>query len=132
MAAASGNLVASCPYDEGSGAVSFTLSPRLRKAYEAKAAANPNLPPLDVPWGYAEVAAYLQVRKTTVVVYRDRTLRNRNAGNPRPGDLPDPDGSMSGSRGHWWYPKTIIKWDADDRPGQGVGGGRPWHKEKNR
>lgn len=111
--------------------MSFTLSPRLRDAYDRRAATNPRVPPLNIPWGYQQVADYLDVKQRTVKVYRERALRHRRDGNASPGDLPDPDGSAGAHRGQWWYPKTIIKWDRDDRPGQGIGGGRPWHKEQS-
>jgi hypothetical protein len=31
-------------------------------------------------------------------------------------------------RSPYWYPATIDAW-VKTRPGRGVGGGRPWHKE---
>lgn len=37
-------------------------------------------------------------------------------------DLPEPDVTIGRTRG--WLPKTIDQWDAQ-RPGRGVGGGRP-------
>ena len=37
-------------------------------------------------------------------------------------DLPEPDVTIGRTRG--WLPETIDQWDAQ-RPGRGVGGGRP-------
>ncbi|GGM77096.1 hypothetical protein GCM10012275_54660 [Longimycelium tulufanense] len=104
------------------------MTAALRAAYVERAAVNPTVPPLDVPWGLGEIAAYLDVAVESVRTYRRRARANREAGTPKPGDLPEPDGWTGRGRGPWWWPATIIRWDAYDRPGQGTGGGRPAHR----
>lgn len=64
----------------------------------------------DRQWTYAEVAAHLGVAVSTLYGYR------------RDGRLPEPDGHLG--RTPWWQPETIEQWQAQ-RPGRGVGGGRP-------
>ena len=61
-------------------------------------------------WSYAEVAAHLGVTPATVRKYAST------------GRLPVPDGRVAASP--WWSPDTIRAWQAQ-RPGRGVGGGRP-------
>ena len=43
--------------------------------------------------------------------------------------LPEPDATIGRTRG--WLPETIDEWNAQ-RPGRGVGGGRPRKKTKHR
>lgn len=100
------------------------LPDHLVTAYEARATKN-DCPPLDRPWFKTDLAAYLGVAEDTVETYRKRALRNTRADAPRPGDMPAPDGWSGHNRGAWWWPAAIIKWVAEDRPGRGVGGGRP-------
>jgi len=42
--------------------------------------------------------------------------------------LPQPDATIGRTRG--WLPETIDRWNAN-RPGRGVGGGRPRKKTEN-
>jgi hypothetical protein len=74
-------------------------------------------------WTSADVAAYLGVKVSTVRIYRTRAAANRKAGTPQPGDLPEEDRVFA--RSPVWRPARIIVWDEQDRPGRGVGGGRP-------
>ena len=60
--------------------------------------------------GVTEVAARLGIVKSAVSAYK----------------LPEPDAMIGKTRG--WRPETIDRWNAN-RPGRGVGGGRP---RKNR
>lgn len=73
------------------------------------------------------IADRLGVKRDSVHVYHTRAKRNRAAGTPKPGDLPEPDGQFGNSP--VWLVETIERW-VNERPGQGVGGGRPWHKER--
>lgn len=59
-------------------------------------------------WDVARVAEHLGVSPATVRAYRAR------------GQMPDEDGRLG--RSPWWWSDTITEWE---RPGQGVGGGRP-------
>lgn len=61
-------------------------------------------------WTVARVAAELGLTISTVYAYR------------RDGRMPEEDGMLG--RTPWWHPGTITAWTAN-RPGQGVGGGRP-------
>lgn len=72
----------------------------------------------------ADIAADLGVKWDTVNTYKKRATRNRLAGTPRPGDLPEPDASHGRTPG--WKRETYLVWKTDQRPGQGKGGGRPW------
>jgi hypothetical protein len=59
---------------------------------------------------------------TTARTLHKRAQRRRRENQPRPGDLPLPDGHAG--RAPWWYETTIVGWEKR-RPGQGIGGGRP-------
>ena len=61
-------------------------------------------------WGYPEVAAHLGTAQSTVRKYAAKEF------------LPEPDGRIGGSP--WWWADTIRAWH-EQRPGRGVGGGRP-------
>ncbi len=65
-------------------------------------------------WTIAEVAVYLGVRESTVIVYRSRGKKGIAGG------LPPEDRKFGGSP--VYRPATIIGWK---RPGRGAGGGRP-------
>lgn len=65
-------------------------------------------------WTIAEVAAYLGVRESTVIVYRNRGKKGLASG------LPPEDHKFGATP--VYKPTTIINWK---RPGQGTGGGRP-------
>lgn len=71
-----------------------------------------------------DIAAYLGVEHVeTVHKYNYDATRNRKAGTPQRGDLPERDGMMFGRP--VWRPATIINWQKHERPGKGAGGGRP-------
>lgn len=65
-------------------------------------------------WTIAEVAAYLGVQESTVIVYRNRGKKGD------PNGLPKEDRVFGASP--VYRPATIIGWK---RPGRGAGGGRP-------
>lgn len=73
------------------------------------------------------IAEILGATLGSVQTYHTRAKRNRRNSNPRPGDLPPPDGKFGNSP--VWYRETIMRWK-ESRPGRGAGGGRPWHKER--
>lgn len=73
------------------------------------------------------IAERIGVTQPTVHAYHTRAKRNRAAGTPRAGDLPEPDQWFGNSP--VWLEETVERW-LGDRPGRGVGGGRPWWKEK--
>ncbi|KAA8828303.1 hypothetical protein [Bifidobacterium tissieri] len=62
-------------------------------------------------WGVTDVARRLGISTAAVASYR----------------LPDPDAMIGRTRG--WLPETIDEWNAN-RPGRGVGGGRPRKRPK--
>lgn len=70
-----------------------------------------------------DIAHDLGVELDTVRTYLKRARRNRQAGNPRPGDLPEPDAPPRGGRPRWKR-STYLAWK-QNRPGRGAGGGRP-------
>lgn len=63
---------------------------------------------------------------TTARTLHKRALRRRRENQPRPGDLPPPDGHAG--RSPWWLETTIEEWEKR-RPGRGAGGGRPPHNQ---
>lgn len=68
-----------------------------------------------------DIAAEIGVGVDSIRVYHQRAARNRRAGAPRPGDLPEPDQIIG--RSPVWHEKTIENW-ISRRPGRGAGGGR--------
>ena len=68
------------------------------------------------------VAEYLGITADSARTYHGRAQHNRRNGTPRPGDLPEPDLIVAGRPA--WTKETITTW-AHNRPGKGVGGGRP-------
>lgn len=58
----------------------------------------------------------------TVRNYHHIAEARRAAGESRPGDMPPPAATFG--RSPVWEPKAIDKW-ISNRPGRGVGGGRP-------
>ncbi|GAA4203642.1 hypothetical protein GCM10023074_40320 [Microbispora amethystogenes] len=75
-----------------------------------------------VYWTLTDIAGFLNVQVNTARVYNARASLNRRKGTPKPGDLPKPDAIFG--RSPVWKPATIIAW-SEERPGMGVGGGRP-------
>ncbi|MGW5259666.1 hypothetical protein ACWEQG_01745 [Microbispora sp. NPDC004025] len=71
-------------------------------------------------WTMQDIADYLGVQLRTVHTYRHRGAKGEAGG------LPAEDKMMG--RTPVWKPARIIRWDKD-RPGQGVGGGRPRKSE---
>ena len=74
-------------------------------------------------WGLREIARYANVTYNSVRTYHGRAEINRRNGTPKPGDMPPPDARFGNSP--VWHPETIIRWYTVQRPGKGVGGGRP-------
>lgn len=70
--------------------------------------------------GYQEVAEEIGVDIRAVRTYLAKARAHRAEGNPRPGDLPEPDFTIGKSPA--WEAKTIAAWKKK-RPGRGVGGG---------
>ncbi|MEV7011070.1 hypothetical protein [Streptosporangium sp. NPDC051022] len=84
----------------------------------------PEKPDLEADyWTISEVAGFLGVQINTVRVYNARSVANQRNGTPKAGDLPRPDRVFG--RSPAWRPATITVWNERDRPGMGVGGGRP-------
>lgn len=77
--------------------------------------------------GYEEVATRIGVEIRAVRTYLAKARAHRAAGNPRPGDLPEPDLVIGKSPA--WYEATIVKWEKH-RPGRGAGGGSAARKPK--
>lgn len=67
-----------------------------------------------------DIAELLGVKHHSAQVYHQRATRNRRAGEPRPGDLPEPDARFGKSP--VWERRKIVKW-MEKRPGRGAGGG---------
>ncbi len=82
-----------------------------------------DVPPLDKPWFIADVAAYLGVGVGTARTYRRRAVRADWEGTRTKAHLPPP--AEPGDLALWWWPADIVRWDKQDRPGQGAGGGNP-------
>ncbi|MFJ5532417.1 helix-turn-helix domain-containing protein [Streptomyces sp. NPDC093261] len=75
------------------------------------------------PLDQTAVAARCGIALTTVRKYHMVAERNRDNGDPQPGDMPAPDGQVG--RSPWWYPSTIDAWN-ENRPKPGTErGGRP-------
>ncbi len=55
-----------------------------------------------------DLARILRITPRTARTYNSRAIMNRRAGNPRPGDFPPPDYSISGSPA--WLESTITQW----------------------
>ncbi len=68
------------------------------------------------------IADRLGITAQSARAYHGRAERNRRTGQPLPGDLPPADGRVGNSP--VWDVSTIEDWILQ-RPGQGVGGGRP-------
>ena len=73
-----------------------------------------------------EVAQRLGLGEKTIRNYHQAAARHRREKTPKPGDFPEPDDVRGRSPG--WLPETVDTWLAS-RPGQGAGGGRPWHRD---
>lgn len=69
----------------------------------------------------SDIAERIDVGVGSIRVYHQRATKNRKDGNPRPGDLPEPDQHFG--RSPVWKEATIARWERK-RPGRGVGGGR--------
>lgn len=82
---------------------------------------NPEPEPVEELWDTHAIARHLGVQYVTVRNYHQKASRERRRGVSRPGQMPPPDVTV-GLRPAW-HPDTIRKW-LEERPGQGVGGGR--------
>lgn len=70
----------------------------------------------------ADVAALLGLKPKSISTY---LTESREGGRYETHPFPQPDGTIG--RAPWWHPDRrdeLLKWAAE-RPGQGVGGGRP-------
>lgn len=54
------------------------------------------------------VAEYARITETSAREYHFRATRNRKAGDPRPGDLPEPDYRFGQSP--VWRERTLRRW----------------------
>ena len=75
---------------------------------------------------YTAIADRLGVKVKVARKYLGDARRHRAEGNPRPGDMPEPDAYYGQSP--VWKASTVEKWIAR-RPGPGVGGGTPSHRK---
>jgi hypothetical protein len=68
----------------------------------------------------ADLAAAARVQHKTILQYNWDAGRRRAAGNPRPRDLPEPDGHVPNPKGGppipWWWPFTVARWLAVRQP----------------
>jgi hypothetical protein len=71
---------------------------------------------------YAGVSSLTGIEVAVLQKYQSEARRREREGNPKPGDMPPPDERFSGSP--VWKVQTIRAWQKN-RPGRGVGGGRP-------
>lgn len=69
-----------------------------------------------------DIAERVGVKLDSVHRYHTHAVRRRRDGEPRPGDLPAPDGQVG--RTPVWLPETVEAWAAN-RPGQGANAGIP-------
>lgn len=78
-------------------------------------------PPGDLPdqtlYSLADIAAWLGIRKASVVAYHRDATRRRRDGTTRPGDLPAPHQHIGGHPA--WTRDQLTQW-RDTRPGQGT------------
>lgn len=63
-----------------------------------------------------DLAERIGVNRDTIRVYLARATRHRRAGEPQPGDLPEPDRYFG--RSPAWLRSTIDRW-VEERPGHG-------------
>lgn len=102
---------------------------------------SPNMVSMTMPtfWDLHDIARYANVTYNSARTYHGRAEINRIHGanpvptckgcqrgehtGPKPGDMPPPDARFGNSP--VWRPETIIRWYTVNRPGRGVGGGRP-------
>lgn len=70
----------------------------------------------------SDIARLLGIGVPSARTYNARARQNERDGQPKPGDLPPPDRHFG--RSPAWKAETITEW-MKQRPGQGVGGGRP-------
>lgn len=70
--------------------------------------------------GYEELSALTGVKVRALRTYLAKSRAHRAEGNPRPGDLPEPD--LTIGKSPVWNVATVEAWLAA-RPGQGRGGG---------
>lgn len=64
------------------------------------------------------VAALAGITPGSARTYHDRATRNRREGDPRPGDLPEPDYRFGRGKVPVWTDKTVRRW-LDNRPRAG-------------
>ncbi|MEU0521952.1 hypothetical protein [Streptosporangium sp. NPDC006007] len=72
-------------------------------------------------WTMVDIAEYLGVKLRSVHTCRLRGQKGE------PGGLPKGDKVLG--RTPVWKPVRVIRWNEQERPGQGVGGGRPRKSE---
>lgn len=76
----------------------------------------------------AQIAERIGVQPQTVRAYHAKAEQRRRQNDVKPGDMPPPDQYYG--RTPVWKQSTVDRWHRK-RPGQGAGGGRPWHKERS-
>lgn len=79
-------------------------------------------------WTMADIASYLGVKLRSVHTYRTRGIKERASGVPEAERKGLPEEDKMFGRTPVWRPQTVIAWNENQRPGQGVGGGRPSHR----
>lgn len=65
----------------------------------------------------SDIAGRIGVGVESIRVYHQRANKHRKDGDPRPGDLPEPDAVFG--RSPVWREATIRRWESA-RPGRGV------------
>lgn len=79
-------------------------------------------------WTMSDIAAYLGVKLKSVHTYRLRGKKEEEQEVPPAERRGLPKEDRMYGRTPVWKPQTIIKWQQEQRPGQGAGGGRPTHR----
>lgn len=80
-------------------------------------------------WTMDDIAAFLGVKLKSVHVYRQRGRNEERDDVPAAERRGLPKEDRMYGRTPVWKPQTIVTWQREQRPGQGVGGGRPTHRQ---
>jgi hypothetical protein len=75
---------------------------------------SPTDDPLKDLMSFSDIADQLGVKRSSVQLYHRRARLNREAGHPRPGDMPEPD--LQTPRSPMWKRSTVEEWAKQRRP----------------